>query len=154
MSKSRNFDELKHVWKRWHEQSGGKMRDHYEKFVELSNEAARMNSICSNVICYCRQCFILFVYRFQRHGSLLATELRVGHIQGRYRGTVADHQTVLPSTSRLRPGQTPRSLRRRQGPQKSTHTRTSSGQHVGPNVGQYRRLGYAISRENFHRCHS
>ncbi|XP_046453162.1 angiotensin-converting enzyme-like [Daphnia pulex] len=44
MSKSRNFDELKHVWQQWHEQSGGKMRHHYEKFVELSNEAARMNN--------------------------------------------------------------------------------------------------------------
>jgi peptidyl-dipeptidase A/DNA-directed RNA polymerase III subunit RPC1 len=44
MSKSRNFDELKHVWQQWHEQSGGKMRQHYEKFVQLSNEAAQMNS--------------------------------------------------------------------------------------------------------------
>jgi peptidyl-dipeptidase A/DNA-directed RNA polymerase III subunit RPC1 len=44
MSKSRNFDELKHVWQQWHEQSGGKMRHHYEKFVQLSNEAAQMNS--------------------------------------------------------------------------------------------------------------
>lgn len=44
MSTSRNFDELKHVWHQWHEQSGGKMRNHYEKFVQLSNEAAQMNS--------------------------------------------------------------------------------------------------------------
>lgn len=46
MSKSRNFDELKHVWHQWHQQSGGKMRSHYQHFVELSNEAARMNSNC------------------------------------------------------------------------------------------------------------
>ncbi|KAI9554639.1 hypothetical protein GHT06_019912 [Daphnia sinensis] len=44
MRSSRNFDELKHVWHQWHQQSGGKMRGHYERFVELSNEAARMNN--------------------------------------------------------------------------------------------------------------
>ena len=44
MSKSRNFDELKHIWTQWHQQSGGKMRSQYQRFVELSNEAARMNS--------------------------------------------------------------------------------------------------------------
>lgn len=44
MRSSRNFEELKHVWHQWHQQSGGKMRNHYERFVELSNEAARMNS--------------------------------------------------------------------------------------------------------------
>ncbi len=62
MSKSRSFDELKHVWQQWHEQSGGKMRNHYEKFVELSNEAARMNSIRSNAISYRRQCFFFFTF--------------------------------------------------------------------------------------------
>lgn len=44
MSKSRNYDELKHIWVEWHEQSGRKMRSQYQRFVELSNEAARMNS--------------------------------------------------------------------------------------------------------------
>ena len=44
MSKSRNFNELKHIWTQWHVQSGGKMRSHYKKYVELSNEAARLNS--------------------------------------------------------------------------------------------------------------
>lgn len=44
MRSSRNFDELKHVWTEWHKQSGGKMRLHYQQFVELSNEAARLNS--------------------------------------------------------------------------------------------------------------
>lgn len=44
MSKSRDFDELKHVWTKWHEQSGGKMRQQYQQFVELSNEAARLNN--------------------------------------------------------------------------------------------------------------
>jgi peptidyl-dipeptidase A len=44
MRKSRNFDELKWVWHQWHDQSGGKMRGDYSRFVQLSNEAARMNS--------------------------------------------------------------------------------------------------------------
>jgi peptidyl-dipeptidase A len=45
MRRSRNFDELKHVWVQWHQQSGGKMRSQYERFVTLSNEAARINSM-------------------------------------------------------------------------------------------------------------
>ena len=49
MSKSRDFDELKHVWTKWHEQSGGKMRQQYQQFVELSNEAARLNSKLMNL---------------------------------------------------------------------------------------------------------
>lgn len=52
MKKSRNYDELKHVWTEWHKQSGGKMRSNYQKFVQLSNEAARMISTlhCSDLI--------------------------------------------------------------------------------------------------------
>ncbi len=44
MAKSRNFEELRHIWTEWHRNTGGKMRLHYQKFVELSNEAARSNS--------------------------------------------------------------------------------------------------------------
>ena len=44
MQKSRNYDELQWVWQQWREQSGKKMREEYSRFVELSNQAARMNS--------------------------------------------------------------------------------------------------------------
>ena len=63
MSKSRDYDELKHVWTQWHEQSGGKMRQQYEKFVELSNEAARLNSKLLLTCTYTlMSIYYLFVY--------------------------------------------------------------------------------------------
>ena len=50
MRKSRNYDELEWAWQQWREQSGKNMREVYSRFVELSNEAARMNSsICSKL---------------------------------------------------------------------------------------------------------
>lgn len=66
MSKSRNFDELKHIWVQWHGQSGGKMRSHYQNFVELSNKAAQMNSCAINYY-FIVDCFYWFVTFF---GSL------------------------------------------------------------------------------------
>ncbi|XP_065566887.1 angiotensin-converting enzyme-like [Artemia franciscana] len=44
MAKSRNYDELEHTWNQWHEMSGAKIRNLYPQFVELSNEAAKLNN--------------------------------------------------------------------------------------------------------------
>lgn len=43
MSTSKNFDELKYTWEQWHNKSGALMRKDYKKYVDISNEAARLN---------------------------------------------------------------------------------------------------------------
>lgn len=42
-AKSRDFDELKYLWKAWRDESGQKMRDLYEDYVILLNEVGRGN---------------------------------------------------------------------------------------------------------------
>lgn len=44
MSHSTDFDRLKYTWLMWHNSTGPLMRNHYQKYVELSNEAARLNN--------------------------------------------------------------------------------------------------------------
>ncbi|KAF7271170.1 hypothetical protein GWI33_015938 [Rhynchophorus ferrugineus] len=44
MAKSRNWDELQHVWIEWRRQTGQKIKDLYEQMVQLSNTAARLNN--------------------------------------------------------------------------------------------------------------
>ncbi|XP_065573989.1 angiotensin-converting enzyme-like [Artemia franciscana] len=43
MSKSRDFDELLFTWKAWHDASGQPIREKFNRYVELSNEAASLN---------------------------------------------------------------------------------------------------------------
>ena len=43
MDKSRDYDELLHVWTAWRDESGKKMRDDYVKYIGLKNEAAVAN---------------------------------------------------------------------------------------------------------------
>jgi peptidyl-dipeptidase A len=45
MSNSSDYDELKWTWQQWRDKSGKLMRDGYKKYVELSNKAAKLNSI-------------------------------------------------------------------------------------------------------------
>lgn len=40
---SRNEEELRHVWTQWRDVTGKPMKKLYERFVELSNEAAKLN---------------------------------------------------------------------------------------------------------------
>nr|CAH7745198.1 unnamed protein product [Callosobruchus chinensis] len=44
MSTSRNEEELKHVWLAWRDAVGPKCRALFEEYVQLSNEAARLNN--------------------------------------------------------------------------------------------------------------
>ncbi|CAH1991064.1 unnamed protein product [Acanthoscelides obtectus] len=44
MAKSRNWDELQHVWTEWRRQTGQKMRDPFEQMVRLSNQASKLNN--------------------------------------------------------------------------------------------------------------
>ena len=43
MAKSRNYDELTHVWKAWRDSSGKKMRKLFQDSVALMSEAAKLN---------------------------------------------------------------------------------------------------------------
>ncbi|GFT09102.1 angiotensin-converting enzyme [Nephila pilipes] len=43
LTKSRDYDELTHVWKAWRDAAGKPIREKYLRFVNLSNEAARLN---------------------------------------------------------------------------------------------------------------
>ena len=40
---SRNFNELKYLWKSWRDSSGKKIRQDYKQYVALMNKAARAN---------------------------------------------------------------------------------------------------------------
>lgn len=43
-AKSRNADELKYYWLQWYNLAGTKVKADFVKYVELKNEAAKMNS--------------------------------------------------------------------------------------------------------------
>jgi hypothetical protein len=45
MAKSRDWDELTWVWTEWRRKAGKPMRDLFEQLVDLTNEAARYNSV-------------------------------------------------------------------------------------------------------------
>lgn len=45
MADSRDYYERLHVWEGWRVQVGKKMRRIYEDYVDLKNEAARLNSM-------------------------------------------------------------------------------------------------------------
>lgn len=44
MSHSRDWDELQHIWTEWRRNTGRRVRDLYEQLVDLTNQAARLNS--------------------------------------------------------------------------------------------------------------
>ncbi|XP_015791405.1 angiotensin-converting enzyme isoform X2 [Tetranychus urticae] len=48
MSKSRNYEELKSIWTQWRDVTGKKMRNNYLKYIELLNEAAKLNGFSDN----------------------------------------------------------------------------------------------------------
>ena len=43
MSKSRDPEELQYYWEQWRKQTGQKMVDQYKQFIDLYNEAAKLN---------------------------------------------------------------------------------------------------------------
>lgn len=43
MAKSKDVNELVHMWQQWHEETGRPLRSKFIRYVELSNEAARLN---------------------------------------------------------------------------------------------------------------
>jgi peptidyl-dipeptidase A len=43
MSNSRNHMELAHTWKEWHDKVGPPMKNKFMRYVQIANQAARMN---------------------------------------------------------------------------------------------------------------
>lgn len=43
MAKSEDYDELEYIWTMWHNSTGPLMKDYYETYIEISNEAAKLN---------------------------------------------------------------------------------------------------------------
>lgn len=50
ISKSTDYDELMYVWKAWRDASGAKIKQQFNTYVELSNEAARENGKLNHFI--------------------------------------------------------------------------------------------------------
>lgn len=48
LKKSRNPEELKHVWTEWRNSVGPQVKNMFEEYVRLSNEAARLNNFTNN----------------------------------------------------------------------------------------------------------
>lgn len=46
MANSRNYSERLHVWEGWRRAVGQKMRPLYEDYVDLKNEASKLNGKC------------------------------------------------------------------------------------------------------------
>lgn len=45
LRKSRDPEEMKHIWLEWHKASGGKCKQLYEEYVKISNEGAKLNNM-------------------------------------------------------------------------------------------------------------
>lgn len=43
MAESSDYDELEYIWKNWHDNSGKLMRNDYKNYVQLMNDAAKLN---------------------------------------------------------------------------------------------------------------
>jgi len=49
MQESRDEKELRHIWIEWHNKSGNEvMKKSYQRFVELTNQVAKLNGINSH----------------------------------------------------------------------------------------------------------
>ena len=43
MAQSRDYDELLHYWQAWHEAVGPPLKNKYIRYVQLANQAAKLN---------------------------------------------------------------------------------------------------------------
>ena len=52
MAQSKDYNELQHMWANWHDETGRPLRSKFIRYVELSNDAARLNGkTATQVIC-------------------------------------------------------------------------------------------------------
>ena len=45
MAQSRDYDELLHYWQAWHEAVGPPLKNKYIRYVQLANQAAKLNGM-------------------------------------------------------------------------------------------------------------
>lgn len=50
LSTSTDYDELEYIWSSWRNATGAKLRNDYKQYIDLSNEAARLNGYYSFTI--------------------------------------------------------------------------------------------------------
>lgn len=50
MEQSEDPEELKYYWQEWYDKAGTPMRATFDEYVELKNEAARLNSEQDNLV--------------------------------------------------------------------------------------------------------
>ena len=122
MKTSRDEEELRHVWIQWRNVTGRPIKEHYERFVELSNEAARLNGMklsfnskqknpSKKLLINLDTKIKCVHFRLQRYWGHVVAKLWNRFIQRWHRWIVVHHETVLPRNSCLRSNQIARSLR-------------------------------------------
>lgn len=52
MAKSKDYDELLYYWHAWHEATGPQLKNKYMRYIQLANQAARLNGEQIYVIKY------------------------------------------------------------------------------------------------------
>lgn len=43
MAQSKDYDELLHYWQTWHEAIGPQLKNKYLRYIQLANQAAKLN---------------------------------------------------------------------------------------------------------------
>lgn len=80
MARSRDWDELLYVWGEWRRKSGENMKELYEQLIELTNEAAQYNSMCSTFtihMCFASAIKCIFRFRFHYRHRVLDIPVRI-----------------------------------------------------------------------------
>ena len=72
LKKSRDYDELSHVWKSWRDASGKKMRNLFEQSVKLQNEGAKLNGKYKIISVSLVNCIELHNFRLPFFGRTVA----------------------------------------------------------------------------------
>ena len=49
MTQSRDYDELLHYWQAWHEAVGPPLKNKFIRYVQLANQAAKLNGMQSKL---------------------------------------------------------------------------------------------------------
>lgn len=99
MARSRDWDELQHVWSEWRRHTGLKFRDLYEQLVDLTNQAARLNSKTTYLINkrFCR-CLTIHFFRFYKCSWILDVPVRISSFQTRCWRCLGTNPTIVWTT--------------------------------------------------------
>ena len=108
LAKSRNEEELRHVWTEWHDKSGKPIKEKYKQFVALNNEAAKLNGnflLARRWNCIYTKEIInqhWIIIRFCRWWCILVERIWIRHFQRGRRTALVNDETPLRATTRVR----------------------------------------------------